>query len=100
MIGDESAFDAFRGVPASGYRLTSEVGPLSALAFNHGRTGKAAPVLPGQPGHASPPRRSRRRSSSEGVKITGSARAGLTPDRDDAARGVGVAADLARSCAR
>src|SRR5690349_21481418 len=32
VIGDESAFDAFRGVPASGYRLTNEVGPLSALA--------------------------------------------------------------------
>ena len=50
VIGDESAFDAFRGVPSSGYRLTSEVGPLSALSFNHGRTGKRAPVLPGQPG--------------------------------------------------
>ena len=49
VIGDESAFDAFRGVPASGYRLTSEVGPLSALAFNHGRTGKAAPYFQASP---------------------------------------------------
>ena len=49
VIGDESAFDAFRGVPASGYRLTSEVGPLSALSFNHGRTGKAAPYFQASP---------------------------------------------------
>ena len=57
VIGDESAFDAFRGVPASGFRLTSEVGPLSALSFNRGRTGKSAAVLPGQPGADSPRRR-------------------------------------------
>ncbi len=49
VIGDESAFDAFRGVPASGYRLTNEVGPLSALAFNHGRTGKSAPYYQASP---------------------------------------------------
>src|SRR4051812_37263336 len=29
VVGDESAFDAFRGVPSSNYALTSDVGPLS-----------------------------------------------------------------------
>jgi D-alanyl-D-alanine carboxypeptidase/D-alanyl-D-alanine-endopeptidase (penicillin-binding protein 4) len=41
--GDESAFDSHRGVPSSGFRLTSEVGPLSALTFNRGRSGRRAP---------------------------------------------------------
>jgi D-alanyl-D-alanine carboxypeptidase/D-alanyl-D-alanine-endopeptidase (penicillin-binding protein 4) len=41
--GDESAFDQHRGVPSSGFRLTSEVGPLSALTFNRGRSGRRAP---------------------------------------------------------
>ena len=94
VIGDESAFDAFRGVPASGYRLTSEVGPLSALAYNHGRTGqgRARTTRPAPP--SSPPQAFEKALEKEGVKITGSARAGLTPDGDDAALGVRVAAGL------
>jgi D-alanyl-D-alanine carboxypeptidase/D-alanyl-D-alanine-endopeptidase (penicillin-binding protein 4) len=79
VIGDESAFDAFRGVPASGYALTGEVGPLSALSYNHGRTGKAAPYF-----QASPAKFTagafEKALEHEGVKITGAARAGLTPD--------------------
>jgi D-alanyl-D-alanine carboxypeptidase/D-alanyl-D-alanine-endopeptidase (penicillin-binding protein 4) len=34
--GDESLFDQIRGVHDSGYRTSPWVGPLSALAFNHG----------------------------------------------------------------
>jgi serine-type D-Ala-D-Ala carboxypeptidase/endopeptidase (penicillin-binding protein 4) len=45
VIGDESAFDGRRGPPSSGYRLTSDVGPLSALSFNRGRTGKRRPYF-------------------------------------------------------
>ena len=41
--GDESAFDPRRGVPSSRFRLTSDVGPLSALTFNRGRTGALSP---------------------------------------------------------
>jgi len=41
--GDESAFDGYRGVPSSGFRLTSEVGPLSALTFNRARSGRSWP---------------------------------------------------------
>jgi D-alanyl-D-alanine carboxypeptidase/D-alanyl-D-alanine-endopeptidase (penicillin-binding protein 4) len=79
VIGDESAFDAFRGVPASGYRLTSEVGPLSALAFNHGRTGKAAPYYQASPAKFTADA-FEKALEHEGVKITGAARAGLTPE--------------------
>ncbi len=49
VIGDESEFDAFRGVPASNYHLTNEVGPLSALSYNHGRTGVARPYFQASP---------------------------------------------------
>jgi D-alanyl-D-alanine carboxypeptidase/D-alanyl-D-alanine-endopeptidase (penicillin-binding protein 4) len=43
VIGDESAFDGLRGPPSAGYRLTSYVGPLSALTFERGRTGRRSP---------------------------------------------------------
>jgi D-alanyl-D-alanine carboxypeptidase/D-alanyl-D-alanine-endopeptidase (penicillin-binding protein 4) len=36
VVGDESLFDARRGGPASGYRPSIYVGPLSALSFNRG----------------------------------------------------------------
>ena len=49
VIGDESAFDTRRGVPSSGFRLTSDVGPLSALTFNRGRTGRRAPYWQNRP---------------------------------------------------
>jgi D-alanyl-D-alanine carboxypeptidase/D-alanyl-D-alanine-endopeptidase (penicillin-binding protein 4) len=39
VIGDESAFDSRRGPPSEGYRTSNEVGPLSALTFNRGRSG-------------------------------------------------------------
>src|SRR3954451_13069151 len=78
VIGDESAFDAFRGVPASGYRLTSEVGPLSALSYNHGRTGKSAPYYQASPAKFAA-QAFEKALEHEGVKIIGSARAGLTP---------------------
>jgi serine-type D-Ala-D-Ala carboxypeptidase/endopeptidase (penicillin-binding protein 4) len=79
VIGDESAFDALRGVPASGYRLTSEVGPLSALSINHGRTGKAAPYYQASPARFAA-QAFEKALEHEGVKITGSARAGLAPE--------------------
>ena len=47
--GDETAFDDRRGVPSSGFRLTSEVGPLSALTFNRGRTGRRSPFWQARP---------------------------------------------------
>ena len=47
VIGDESAFDAFRGPLSS--RTEYWVGPLSALSFNHGRTGKRRPYFQASP---------------------------------------------------
>jgi serine-type D-Ala-D-Ala carboxypeptidase/endopeptidase (penicillin-binding protein 4) len=47
--GDESAFDTRRGVPSSGFRLTSETGPLSALTFNRGRSGRRSPFWQRRP---------------------------------------------------
>ncbi|MGH2949380.1 MAG: D-alanyl-D-alanine carboxypeptidase, partial [Solirubrobacteraceae bacterium] len=38
VIGDESRFDVLRGGPASGFRTSTWVGPLSALTFNRGLT--------------------------------------------------------------
>ena len=64
VVGDESAFDPFRGVPSSHYLLTSDVGPLSALSFNHGRSGKRRPVLAAQPRRASWPTSSPARCAS------------------------------------
>jgi serine-type D-Ala-D-Ala carboxypeptidase/endopeptidase (penicillin-binding protein 4) len=75
VIGDESAFDAFRGVPSSNYALTSDVGPLSALAYDHGVTGKRRPFWQPHPAQFTAgqlTRMLRRR----GVEIDGQARAG------------------------
>jgi len=50
VIGDESAFDALRGPPSEGYRTTGEVGgPLSALVYNRGRTGRRRPYFQASP---------------------------------------------------
>jgi D-alanyl-D-alanine carboxypeptidase/D-alanyl-D-alanine-endopeptidase (penicillin-binding protein 4) len=38
VVGDESAFDALRGGPSTGYRTDYWIGPMSALSFNHGLT--------------------------------------------------------------
>jgi D-alanyl-D-alanine carboxypeptidase/D-alanyl-D-alanine-endopeptidase (penicillin-binding protein 4) len=40
VIGDESAWDGLRGGPASSYRTSQWVGPLSALSFNRGFSGR------------------------------------------------------------
>ena len=78
VIGDESAFDSRRGPPSAGFRLTSDVGPLSALTFNRGRTGLRRPYW--QP---SPPlfaaRGLERALERRGVLVGGAARAGSTP---------------------
>ena len=79
VVGDESAFDAFRGVPSSNYALTSDVGPLSALSYDHGRTGKRRPYWQTSPARFAA-QEFEKALEKDGVKITGSARAGLTPE--------------------
>jgi D-alanyl-D-alanine carboxypeptidase/D-alanyl-D-alanine-endopeptidase (penicillin-binding protein 4) len=75
VVGDESAFDAFRGVPSSGYALTSDVGPLSALAYDHGVTGRRRPFWQPDPARfvADALTKALRR---RGVRIDGRPRAG------------------------
>ena len=77
VIGDESAFDSLRGPPSEGYRTTNEVGPLSALTFNRGRTGARRPYW-----QKSPPlfaaRAFARALKRRDVVIGGAARAGRT----------------------
>ncbi len=75
MVGDESAFDAFRGTAVSKYQLSSDVGPLSALSFNHGRTGKSRPYWQASPATFAA-QAFEKALRHAGVKVTGSARAG------------------------
>jgi D-alanyl-D-alanine carboxypeptidase/D-alanyl-D-alanine-endopeptidase (penicillin-binding protein 4) len=76
VIGDESAFDGFRGPPSEGYRTSSEVGPLSALSFNHGRTGLRSPYFQASPAKFAADAFARELKK-RGVKVVGKAKAGL-----------------------
>ena len=50
IVGDETAFDTRRGGPASGYRTSGYVGPLSALSFNRGLATEGGRGFQSQPG--------------------------------------------------
>jgi D-alanyl-D-alanine carboxypeptidase/D-alanyl-D-alanine-endopeptidase (penicillin-binding protein 4) len=77
VIGDESAFDGLRGPPSEGFRTSIWVGPLSALTFNRGFTGRRRPLF-----QASPPLSAARAFSKalrrRGVSVRRGARAGVT----------------------
>src|SRR4051794_25980415 len=75
ILGDDSAFDAFRGVPSSHYALTSDVGPLSALSYDHGVTGKRRPFWQANPAQFTADALSRALKA-RGVTIDATARAG------------------------
>jgi serine-type D-Ala-D-Ala carboxypeptidase/endopeptidase (penicillin-binding protein 4) len=79
VIGDESAFDTRRGVPSSGFRLTSDVGPLSALTFNRGRTGRSAPFWQTRPANFAATAFAKQLRA-VGVDATRKARRGVTPE--------------------
>jgi serine-type D-Ala-D-Ala carboxypeptidase/endopeptidase (penicillin-binding protein 4) len=78
VIGDESAFDGLRGPPSEGFRTSIWVGPLSALTFNRGFTGRRRPLFQPRPplfaakAFAGALRR-------RGVFVRGAARAGVAP---------------------
>jgi serine-type D-Ala-D-Ala carboxypeptidase/endopeptidase (penicillin-binding protein 4) len=78
VIGDESAFDTRRGVPSSGFRLTSYVGPLSALTFNRGRTGRSAPFWQERPANFAATAFAKQLRAL-GVAVSRNARRGRTP---------------------
>jgi D-alanyl-D-alanine carboxypeptidase/D-alanyl-D-alanine-endopeptidase (penicillin-binding protein 4) len=78
VVGDESLFDARRGGPASGYRPSIYVGPLSALSFNRGlssASGRAFQTNP--PGFAAAA--FDRALSRAGISVAGRPRAGRAP---------------------
>jgi len=76
--GDETAFNSLRGVPSSGFRLTSEVGPLSALTFNRGRTGRRSPYWQARPARFAAAGFSKQLRHL-GVAVRGRASTGATP---------------------
>jgi D-alanyl-D-alanine carboxypeptidase/D-alanyl-D-alanine-endopeptidase (penicillin-binding protein 4) len=79
VIGDEFAWDTRRGVPSSGFALTSDVGVLSALIANRGRTGKRAPYWQPRPAKFSA-NGFARQLRHLGVDVPGSTRRGRTPE--------------------
>ena len=80
VIGDETAFDGLRGPPSEGFRTSIWVGPLSALTFNRGFTGRRRPLF-----QVRPPRFAARAMTRalrrRGVKVRRAARTGATPAR-------------------
>jgi serine-type D-Ala-D-Ala carboxypeptidase/endopeptidase (penicillin-binding protein 4) len=78
ILGDESHFDSRRGTPASGFRISLDIGPLSALDYNRGlATERGFGFQPNPPLFAA----SRLKSALKGVgiRVRGAARAGRTP---------------------
>jgi serine-type D-Ala-D-Ala carboxypeptidase/endopeptidase (penicillin-binding protein 4) len=77
VVGDETVFDGLRGPPSEGYRTSSWVGPLSALTFNRGFTGRRRPLF-----QASPPAFAAKAFTAtlerRGVTVRRSARSGVT----------------------
>ena len=78
VIGDEFAWDTLRGVPSSGFALTSEVGVLSALVSDRGRTGRRAPFWQPRPANYSA-NGFARQLRHLGVDVPASTRRGHTP---------------------
>lgn len=76
VIGDESAFDAFRGPPSSNFQTSSDVGPLSALAYNRGRTGSSRPYWQASPAKFAADA-FEKALERRGVKVAGNAGSGL-----------------------
>jgi D-alanyl-D-alanine carboxypeptidase/D-alanyl-D-alanine-endopeptidase (penicillin-binding protein 4) len=78
VIGDESHFDGLRGGPASGWRTSTWVGPLSALSFNRGLTVTRHPSFQRQPALYAA-QQFERALERAGVDVGRGARAGLAP---------------------
>jgi serine-type D-Ala-D-Ala carboxypeptidase/endopeptidase (penicillin-binding protein 4) len=78
VVGDESAFDAFRGPPSSDFLLSSDVGPLSALSYDHGLTGKRHPYFQTSPA-TFVAQAFQKALRHRGVEVAGKAGAGIGP---------------------
>jgi D-alanyl-D-alanine carboxypeptidase/D-alanyl-D-alanine-endopeptidase (penicillin-binding protein 4) len=75
VIGDESAWDGRRGGPASGYRTSMWVGPLSALTLDRGSTGRAFQANPPRAAAAAFSRQLER----AGIDVARAPRTGIAP---------------------
>ena len=79
VYGDESAFDALRGGPDSGFGVSPWVGPLSGLSYNRGLATEG-----GRGYQANPPAFAAARLDdaleARGVTVRLNPRAGVTPD--------------------
>jgi D-alanyl-D-alanine carboxypeptidase/D-alanyl-D-alanine-endopeptidase (penicillin-binding protein 4) len=78
VVGDESAFDLLRGPPSEGFRTSIWVGPLSALTFNRGFTGRRRPLFQARPALFAA-RAFRKALRRRGVIVRGRAVAGVAP---------------------
>ncbi|CAA9494595.1 MAG: D-alanyl-D-alanine carboxypeptidase [uncultured Solirubrobacteraceae bacterium] len=78
VIGDESYFDVRRGPPSTNYQTSSWVGPLSALSYDRGMSGRSWPRFQSRPALFAAQRfeRALRRA---GVSVRRDARTGTAP---------------------
>jgi D-alanyl-D-alanine carboxypeptidase/D-alanyl-D-alanine-endopeptidase (penicillin-binding protein 4) len=78
VYGDESRFDARRGTPASGWRISVYVGPLSALSYNRGLASERGFSFQTDPAIFAA-RRLEAALERRGIAVDRAARAGRTP---------------------
>jgi D-alanyl-D-alanine carboxypeptidase/D-alanyl-D-alanine-endopeptidase (penicillin-binding protein 4) len=80
IIGDESRFDSLRGGPTSHFGFSSDLGgPLSALTFDRGLANEHGSAIQGNPPLFAA-QRLQAALKGRHIKVTRTARAGVTPD--------------------
>lgn len=78
VLGDEELFDALRGGPDSGYAVSRDVGPLSALSFNRGLANERGTAFQGEPGAFAAARLDEALERLD-IPVRGAPRRGVTP---------------------
>ena len=78
IYGDESRFDSRRGTPATGWRPSTDLGPLSGLAFNRGLSSEGGFGFQSNP-PAFAASRLRAALKGRGIKVSKASRAGRAP---------------------
>jgi D-alanyl-D-alanine carboxypeptidase/D-alanyl-D-alanine-endopeptidase (penicillin-binding protein 4) len=78
ILGDESRFDSRRGTPATGWRPSVDLGPLSALAYNRGLASEGGFGFQSNP-PAFAATRLTAALKARGVKVARKSRAGRAP---------------------
>ena len=78
VIGDESYFDARRGPPSANFQTSAWVGPLSALSYDRGMSGRSWPRFQSRPALFAA-QRFERELRRAGVSVLRDARTGIAP---------------------